>query len=216
MLGKLSAKYESNGNPGTISTGHNDSGGKSYGAYQLAINMGSVHSFINWLKETGHNYGQSLGALEIGSQPFDNLWKHIAAVDYENFHALQHGYAMQNYYNRAVELLKRNNYDVEKNHYKVMRDVVLSAAIQHGVGNVVELFNTAATRANPDWINMSYVDAMQFDEAMIRSIYLNVRKTNEWTCGAPNLRPGLFARFENECQDALNMLRTEQKESFRG
>jgi hypothetical protein len=32
-LGDLSASYESNGNPGCVSTGYGDLGGISYGAY---------------------------------------------------------------------------------------------------------------------------------------------------------------------------------------
>ena len=35
-LGKLSAAYESNGDPAIVSTGEGDRGGISYGAYQLA------------------------------------------------------------------------------------------------------------------------------------------------------------------------------------
>ena len=36
-LGDLSASYESNGNPGCVSTGAGDLGGISYGAYQLLV-----------------------------------------------------------------------------------------------------------------------------------------------------------------------------------
>ena len=45
-LGDLSALYESNGDPGCVSTGYGDLGGISYGAYQLASNTGSVEEFI--------------------------------------------------------------------------------------------------------------------------------------------------------------------------
>lgn len=45
-LGDLSASYESNGNPGCVSTGYGDLGGISYGTYQLASNAGSVDAFI--------------------------------------------------------------------------------------------------------------------------------------------------------------------------
>ena len=40
-LGKLSAAYESNGDPAIVSTGEGDRGGLSYGAYQLASNCGA-------------------------------------------------------------------------------------------------------------------------------------------------------------------------------
>ena len=45
-LGDLSASYESNGNPGCVSSGAGDLGGISYGAYQLASAAGSVDAFI--------------------------------------------------------------------------------------------------------------------------------------------------------------------------
>ena len=47
-LGKLSAAYESNGDPAIVSTGEGDFGGISYGAYQLASNCGSVDAFLGW------------------------------------------------------------------------------------------------------------------------------------------------------------------------
>ena len=42
-------------------------------------------------------------------------------------------------------------------------------------------------------------------QSLIRNIYA-VRASDEWTSGSPSLRPGLRARFEAECLDALNML----------
>jgi len=46
MLGDLSAKYESSGDPGSVSSGYQDPGGKSYGAYQLSSNAKSLHCSI--------------------------------------------------------------------------------------------------------------------------------------------------------------------------
>lgn len=209
-IGRLSAKYESNGNPATISTGWGDSGGKSYGCYQLASNMGSVRSFIYWLQKNGNEYGDMLDNFEIGSAAFDKLWTDIATKDGGNFKALQHDYIAYAYFEPAKRALQRNGYDLDK-HYHVMKDIVWSAAVQHGVGSVVELFNTAAQRIDRSWHNMSYVDDARFDEAMIKSIYLNVRRTPEWTGGAPALRYGLYTRFENECAEALQMLRAEME-----
>lgn len=42
-LGDLSAAYESNENPGCVSTGYGDLGGISYGAYQLVRSMHSLN-----------------------------------------------------------------------------------------------------------------------------------------------------------------------------
>ena len=54
MLGDLSRLYESNGDPGCISNGWGDAGGKSYGMYQLASRMGSVNSYLGWCKRAGY------------------------------------------------------------------------------------------------------------------------------------------------------------------
>ena len=49
MLGELSSQYESNGDPGCISDGYGDPGGKSYGTYQFSCNAGSLGQFVSWL-----------------------------------------------------------------------------------------------------------------------------------------------------------------------
>ena len=60
-LGMLSEKYEGGG-AGTISTGDGDSGGISYGTYQLATNTGSARAFVEWLQERS-DYGKGYGEL---------------------------------------------------------------------------------------------------------------------------------------------------------
>ena len=57
MLGDLSKKYESNGDPGTISSGYGDAGGKSYGMYQFSSTMGVVDNYVKWLRENGYGFG---------------------------------------------------------------------------------------------------------------------------------------------------------------
>ena len=47
MLGDLSAQYESNGDPGCISDGYGDAGGKSYGTYQFSSNAGSLGNLLS-------------------------------------------------------------------------------------------------------------------------------------------------------------------------
>ena len=74
-LGDLSAAYESNGNPGCVSTGAGDLGGISYGAYQLASNAGSVDAFIQWVIDYGdyyRDYANSLNQYDVNSDEFIN------------------------------------------------------------------------------------------------------------------------------------------------
>lgn len=51
MLGDLSKQYESSGDPANVSSGYGDLGGRSYGMYQFASNMGIVDAFVDWAKE---------------------------------------------------------------------------------------------------------------------------------------------------------------------
>ena len=202
-LGSLSAKYESNGNPGTVSTGYGDAGGVSYGTYQLSSAMGAAQSFVNWLLNQGHYCGTILSKWRPGAREFSADWRFCAA-NYPEFGDLQHDYIKYAYYDPAVAKLRRAYFNIEK-HHEVMRDVIWSRAVQYGTGYIVEMFEDACKSLG--YPNLSYVDAPNFDAEMIKAIYLNVCKTPEWTSGSPSLRSGLYARFENECADALARLR---------
>ncbi|MCD7811989.1 MAG: hypothetical protein LUG91_09130 [Ruminococcus sp.] len=207
MLGDLSKAYESNGDPGCISTGYGDAGGKSYGMYQLSSVMGVVHAYINWLRENGYWFADNLAEYPVGSLAFDDTWKYLAnSGNRADFEKSQHEYIKTMYYDRAVSYLKGAMYDVDK-HSDAMKNVIWSRAVQYGAGNIVEMFECAALSIG--YPNLSYVDAKSFDADMIRAVYLNVCSTPEWTNGSPDLRPGLYNRFRNECADALDMLRAE-------
>ena len=78
MLGDLSRLYESNGDPGCISNGWGDAGGKSYGMYQLASRMGSVNSYLGWCKRAGYWFADYLMEHEVGSAGFDTAWSYLA------------------------------------------------------------------------------------------------------------------------------------------
>lgn len=204
MLGDLSAKYESNGNPATISSGFLDLGGKSYGMYQLASDVGSVHAYLGWLKRNNYWFADKLLEHAVGSAPFDDVWEFLGTGENkEDFAKSQHDYIKYAYYDEACEALRRNNFDVDK-HSEVMKDVVWSRAVQYGAGNIVDMFTEACQKLGHP--NLSYVDDKHFDKAMIKAIYLEVCSTPEWTNGSPHLRYGLYARFKNECEEALAKL----------
>lgn len=201
-LGDLSAKYESNGDPGTISSGEGDAGGVSYGAYQFASNAGVPQAFVNWLIEQGYSYANDLAQYEVGTDAFNESWSNIAQNDPQGFLEMQRQYVQEQYYNPSAVKLEAVYYNVA-NHSEAIRQVVWSASVQYGTGYIVELFQTACS--NLGYANLSYVDSPTFDADMIKAIY-DIRASDEWTAASPELRPGLRARFESECQDALNML----------
>ena len=75
MLGDLSARYESSGDPGTVSSGYGDPGGKSYGLYQFSSNAGTLDEYIQWLQDNGCWFGVELAKHELTSEEFDAAWK---------------------------------------------------------------------------------------------------------------------------------------------
>lgn len=205
MLGELSRNYESNGEPGCISSGLGDAGGKSYGMYQMASRCGVVDDYVQWLHNNGYWFGENLAEHPVGSIAFDEMWRWLAySANRNDFAESQHNYIRDAYYKPAVAALRDAMYDVEGKHNDVMRDVVWSRAVQYGVGNIVEMFVTACNKLG--YPNLSYVDAKEYDKRMIKAIYFDVCSTPEWTNGSPGLREGLYSRFNCECQDALERL----------
>ena len=211
MLGDLSKKYESNGEPGTISSGYGDAGGKSYGMYQFSSTMGVVDNYVKWLQENGHWFGDELAKYTVGSSYFDDAWKYLAnSGNRHDFEKSQHDFTKALYYDKACNLLADSGYHVNK-HSRAMKDVVWSRAVQYGPYQIVDMFDEACTLVLGGKFNLSYVDDKSFDERMIKAVYLDVCSTPGWTNGSPSLREGLYARFRNECADALNMLNEELK-----
>ena len=190
-LGCLSEKYEGGG-PGTISTGTGDSGGVSYGTYQLASATGSAGSFVDWLRhrdDYGAGYGDILAQAIPGSLEFSASWSWLAETDAAGFEALQESYVWPKYYDAAVKDL-RECMNTERLP-DAIKCVIFSNAIQHG----------------PYWAGRLVAETYDPDPAeWIRKIYDMKIADLSWSSGAPDLRPGLFARWENEKQDALILL----------
>ena len=207
MLGDLSKKYESNGEPGTISSGYGDAGGKSYGMYQFSSTMGVVDKYVKWLQENGYWFGDELAKYTVGSSYFDDAWVFLANSDNRgDFERSQHDFTKAMYYDKACNALFNCGFIVSR-HSKAMKDVVWSRAVQYGPYQVPEMFDEACKSLG--FPNLSYVDHISFDERMIKAIYLEVCSTPAWTNGSPALREGLYNRFASECDDAIKMLHEE-------
>lgn len=213
-LGDLSASYESNGNPSCVSTGAGDLGGISYGAYQLASNVGSVDAFIEWGINYGGfytNYANSLNQYEVNSDGFIDEWKSLANDDYSGFLQMQHDYIKSEYYDKACRYLANEGFHAD-NHSDALKDVIWSRAVQYGPGNVVDLFNEALRYVpgyTNEW-NLSWVDALRFDYDLIVGVYES-NKTDEWISDSlsEDVYEGVYNRMEEEKQEALAMFTKE-------
>ena len=172
--------------------------------YQLSSNMGVVDDYIRWLRRNGYWFAENLAEHPVGSLAFDEAWRWLAYSNNKaDFEKSQHDYICDAYYKPAVAALKFNNYNIEK-HHEVMKDVVWSRAVQYGAGNIGEMFAEACEQLG--YPNLSYVDDSSFDADMIKAIYLKVCSTPAWTNGSPDLRQGLYSRFERECAEALERI----------
>jgi fibronectin type 3 domain-containing protein len=155
-LGVLSEKYESRGSGGAACIANNpqDSGGKSYGAWQLASSTGSVDSFLKWMRDeqvTENSVHRSVykrlsdaKALDKGyGSNFDIAWKEIASSNYMEFLEIQSSYIKLKYYDKAnVGLKNIFGFDIDKRS-RALKSVLFSTSVQHGPGLVNE--NTANT-----------------------------------------------------------------------
>lgn len=226
----LVRKYEAGGDPGCVSSGAGDLGGRSYGIYQLSSNMGVVNAFCEWACDYPDddlaNYGRLLCEFEINSPQFVRLWQKIGENDPEGFAKLQDDYAVSVYYNPAAAVLREAGYEIETK-TAAMQAVLMSRAVQYGAGNMTELYTEAVhsmfnaeKKDYSGWPNLTYVNDKAFDYDMIAAIYdfligeadnavwtgKGMHSPKDWVNGSTSVVAGLRNRFVHEKADALEAL----------
>lgn len=193
-LGSLSKKYESgSAGAGTIGNNAGDWGGKSYGTYQIATNTGTMNSFMKFLKNANPRMYNGLGRYSIGSSGFDQAWKQLASADPE-FADLQHRFIKQSHYDPVVQNLR--GYGVNINdRSSALQNVIWSIGVQHGSGGATNIWKAAGIKSNmsdKEIITRLYNERMKVDKYFSRS--------------SASIKASVKRRFQNELQDALNML----------
>jgi len=124
-LGKVAAQFESGGNAGTVSSGHGDFGGKSYGAFQLSSKTGDVDKF---LQKSG--YANQFQGMQVGSAAFDAQWKKLAKED-TKFGEAQSAHAKTTHYDPQMAKLQNSGIDLSKKGFGV-QEAIMSTANQYG------------------------------------------------------------------------------------
>jgi len=199
MLGTLSEKYESNGDPGAIGKNAGDAGGASYGKYQFSSAFGVVDDFIQFCKNLGNGFYEILTRNPVGSLEFDTDWLYLSENFTQEFSDAQYNYTKSVYYDSARQkLIDELGIDIET-HSQVLCDVVWSAAVQFSSNWITELFREAAEYAGKEIDEMTDADWIYWTYE-VRLIDMS------WSSGSPSLRPGLFNRWTNEREEALAML----------
>jgi hypothetical protein len=195
MLGSLSATYESNGDPGCISGGEGDYGGKSYGCFQFALNAGIPEAFVESIADT--EIGMLLSA-EVGSDTFDNQWRTIGSTRTSEFSELQRLYVQSVYYDAAVENLRNIGFDA-LSRSEALQQVLWSRAVQYSAHWMPELFQKAAGLAGESLDTIG-------DHNLIYYIYEYCIEDGDWHQGSFDVQTALISRFNSERLDALEML----------
>ncbi|MBU0700685.1 hypothetical protein KKE26_05250, partial [bacterium] len=197
-LGTLSAKYESNGNPGIIANNPGDPGGKSYGAWQFNTKDKVVAKFYGWTKNKNNDIYAKLNDAYIDDKNtngtnFDAAWRKIAKENPDEFLKLQHDYTKKIYYDEAANRLVRNTgFDINKQSF-ALQDVLWSTAVQHGPEGCVNIFKK--------------VDLNDSQADIITNVY-NERSKHFSGC-SPKVRDSVRNRLKQEKADALNILNSQ-------
>lgn len=198
--GVISERYESNGNPGAISSGTGDAGGKSYGAWQLSSAQGSLNSFLQWLKGQQSGFYNTLNSAYIADSNtygtnFDKAWQQIAGAHYDEFYSLQHEYIKLSYYDSLINKLVKSTLSNLAGFDKLLtsfsvRNVLWSTAVQHGVSGAYTLINRLTIDVN---------DKLKF----INDVYAERSKVDIYfpKC-SPDVQQGVINRFIKEKNDA--------------
>lgn len=211
-LGILSEKYESNGEPGIIANNEGDIGGKSYGAWQIASGVGTMDSFLRWLKDYDINLYDRLNGAKIkdnnkyGSN-FDKEWKKIADEDSDYFYQVQWCFIKATHYDPVVKYFRdKGIIDFDKRSW-TLRNVVWSTSVQHGAGDVN---SSAILIIGKQDLNLS--ESLEDDAKVITGIYSERKKVNIYFANSSqDMKISVFNRFIQEEADALEMLRQELK-----
>jgi murein DD-endopeptidase MepM/ murein hydrolase activator NlpD len=200
QIGFLSEKYESNGNPGVIANNPGDPGGKSYGAFQFAVNRGSMTSFLIWLRNVDKLLYDKLMNAYIrdgnwyGSN-FDSVWKEIAREQTDYFYNLQYTYIKSAYFDPLVSYFKPRGFDI-LSRSKTLQAVIWSTSVQHGTGGATSI--------------LLKQDLTSDDRTIIIGIYNERMKVNiHFPSASASVKQSVYYRFKNELQDALASLEAE-------
>jgi hypothetical protein len=209
-LGSVSAKHESNGNPGTVNAYSNgaDLGGASYGAYQFASYLKGpdtptrdsvkkaqiINSPVNqYLKASV--YSDKFGGLSPATQAFDSMWRSLGSSNRVDFLADQHKYIERQYYQVCVDKLPPSI----TNRKKAIHEAIWSMSVQHGPGGAASIIKSAVGNPEPNVCDSKVIEILY--DYRIQNVEVNFKSS-------PKLWPGLIRRFNEEKTQLIAITRT--------
>jgi hypothetical protein len=212
QLGGLSARYESRGDPGTVSSGRGDPGGISYGTYQFATNTGDAAAFV--ASPEFEPWVRDFEQLTPATAAFGEQWQAVAARDPGAFRQAQHAYIRRTHYDPVVSQIQQSSgYNID-DASDAVRDAAWSASVQHRAA--ARLLTDALRRTDQ---TLPRTDA-NYESRLIDNIYdrraeyvteiRNRALANNGLEEAHNLNNVIQNRYPQERADAQNMLRNQR------
>lgn len=154
-LGVISAKYESNGDPGAYTTVAGDIGGRSYGMYMFASSADSPKAFFQWCQASTKAVYRDIGSIlsdayynpSPGYGPnFDAAWSKCYKLYGDAFADAQWEHVKESYYDNLVSKVEKAVPGFDMDNYSIaLRNVFWSRAIHQGSGGALETIQDAFT-----------------------------------------------------------------------
>lgn len=142
-LGSLSAVYES-GKKSSEAIGWDPAGGASYGKYQIAVKVGTMNLYLDFVQECYPDIYKELAPLAKTKSDkkglFAQKWKELAKAG--KLEDSEHAFIKATHYDSAYHRL---NKDVRKlvDDSWTIKQVLWSTAVQHGPKGAGTIFNSA-------------------------------------------------------------------------
>ncbi len=200
ILGYISEKYESSGNPSAISKSKEDFGnrfGGSYGAYQMIVS--TVKRYLDFIKIKYSLIYNILIKHPIASVEFDNDWKYVGSNYIQQFKESQWAFIKSKYYDVIVNKIKiKYGFDINKRSF-ALQNVIWSLVVQHGVGNKI--------------FDVVYKPGIT-DKDLIIALYAERGANNGkkyFSKSSIGVQKAVCNRFKNELNDALNLLNEDKQ-----
>jgi hypothetical protein len=206
QFGWLAAGKES-GKKGSLLISHNpqDPGATSYGTFQFNTTKHVADDFVK------KYYANDFKDLKSGTSAFDQKWTEVATRESRKFRTNERDFVTKTYY-KPVETQLSKTYGVNLNQRSpVVKEVLLSSAIQHGVGGTKEILKAIANADGNDGKLLHLPD-----KQLITAIYTERGRTNEsgkpvyFQSSGPNVQSSVAHRFPDECKISLRELAREE------
>jgi hypothetical protein len=199
--GALSARFESGDNgPGAI--GYDETGGTSYGTYQISSRQGTFDRFVSFLDKAAPGYAARLRAAgnpdtggKSGRVPQE--WQSIAKEDPGGFSTLQRQFIKETHYGPALQKIAQNTGLDLNERSPALKEVLWSTSVQHGPDGAARIFKKA--------IEVLKARGDVSDQTIINTVY-NIRE-RQFNSSSTQVQQAVTKRFSEEKVAALNILK---------